>query len=77
MESLDYTSLSVRERGLVEYARVLTLAPSEVREANIHDLRACGLDDEAILDACQIVAYFNFVNRLAQGLGVALEAKEH
>ena len=36
-------------------------------------LRLQGLDDEAILHATQIVAYFNFVNRLALGLGVQLE----
>ena len=39
-------------------------------------LRAVGLDDRAILDACQVVAYFNFVNRIAQGLGVEFSADE-
>lgn len=77
LESSDYTSLTVRERSLVDYAIVLTSEPSEVHEANVRDLRACGLNDEAVLHACQIIAYFNFVNRLAQGLGVSLEASEH
>jgi alkylhydroperoxidase family enzyme len=36
-------------------------------------LRAAGFDDPAILRATEIVAYFNFVNRLADGLGVELE----
>jgi len=76
-ESLDYTNLSVRECTLVDYARVLTSQPSEVHEANVRALRACGLNDEAVLHACQIVAYFNFVNRLAQGLDVSLESNEH
>jgi len=36
-------------------------------------LRAAGFDDAAILRATEITAYFNFVNRLADGLGVELE----
>lgn len=41
--------------------------------ADIEDLRAEGLSDAAIHDGAAIVAYFNFVNRLALGLGVELE----
>lgn len=74
MDSEDYGSLPARERGLVEYAVRLTAAPDEVSESDIHILRSSGLDDEAILHAAQIIAYFNFVNRLAQGLGVQLES---
>ena len=33
-------------------------------------LRAAGWEDRAIHDACQVVAYFNYVNRIADGLGV-------
>ena len=36
-------------------------------------LRRCGFDDRAIHDLCAVVAYFNFVNRMADGLGVELE----
>jgi len=36
-------------------------------------LRQAGLDDRGIHDVCAIVAYFNFVNRMADGLGVELE----
>ena len=42
------------------------------REA-LNPLRDAGLDDRAILDLVQVIAYFNFVNRLADGLGVELE----
>lgn len=41
--------------------------------ADIDDLRVVGFSDAAIHDAAAIVAYFNFVNRLALGLGVELE----
>lgn len=42
-------------------------------EADLEPLRAAGLDDRAIVDANQVVAYFNYVNRVADGLGVELE----
>lgn len=61
------------ERALLDYARKLTLAPGSVRAADVEALRAAGWDDAAILSAAQVVAYFNWVNRLADGLGVELE----
>jgi len=73
LETGDFSVLSIRERALVNYAIRLTAAPARLTETDIRDLRATGLDDEAILHACQIIAYFNLVNRLAQGLGVQLE----
>lgn len=62
------------ERALLEYADALTRDPSSVRAAHVDRLRAAGFDDRAIHDACAIVAYFAFVNRIADGLGVELEA---
>ncbi len=60
-------------RALCVYAVGLTRAPAAVRENDVKLLRAEGLDDRAIVDANQVVAYFNYVNRIAQGLGVELE----
>ncbi|MFN0180975.1 MAG: carboxymuconolactone decarboxylase family protein [Gemmatimonadales bacterium] len=65
--------LSGRELALVVYADQLTRAPASVRREDIDQLRLSGLDDRAIHDACAIVAYFAFVNRIADGLGVELE----
>ena len=42
--------------------------------ADLEGLRAHGFEERAILDACQVSAYYNYVNRLADGLGVELEA---
>lgn len=66
--------LSSREEALLDYADVLTATPSDVRPPHVQRLRDQGLDDRAIHDACAIVAYFAFVNRIADGLGVELEA---
>lgn len=42
-------------------------------EDDLAPLRAEGLDDRGILEVVEVTAYFNFVNRLADGLGVSLE----
>lgn len=61
------------ERALCAWADKLTLRPAEMSEADVDALRAAGWQDHEIHDACQVVAYFNYVNRLADGLGVAPE----
>lgn len=61
------------ERALVAYADVVTKTPWLVTRDHIDALRANGFDDRAIHDACCIVGYFAFVNRVADGLGVELE----
>ncbi len=61
-------------RALCVYAVRLTSAPSTIQEDDLGALRAVGLDDRSIVDANQVVAYFNYVNRVAHGLGVELEA---
>jgi NAD(P)H-hydrate epimerase len=53
----------------------LTREPSRVVHADLEPLRAQGLDDRAIVDLNQVVAYFNYVNRIAEGLGVELEPR--
>jgi NAD(P)H-hydrate epimerase len=65
--------LGPRLSALRDYALKLTLAPADVVEADLERLRAHGMDDRAIVDANQVVSYFNYVNRVADGLGVALE----
>lgn len=58
---------------MLEYARRLTLAPSAVGREDVEALRAAGFTDAAILHLAELVAYYAFVNRIASGLGVALE----
>ena len=66
--------LEPRQRALVDYALKLTRAPHSLTEDDIAALRGAGLSDAAIHDAAAITAYFNFVNRMASGLNVELEA---
>ncbi len=65
--------LPPRERALVDYALKLTRAPGEMSAADVEALHRSGLSDAAIHDAAAVTAYFNFVNRIALGLGVELE----
>ena len=44
-----------------------------MNRSDIEPLRTVGLDDRAIVDANQVVSYYNYVNRVADGLGVELE----
>jgi len=60
---------------MLDYARKLTRAPGAMRREDVEALRATGLDDRAIHDICAIVAYFAFVNRIADGLQVRLEPR--
>jgi alkylhydroperoxidase family enzyme len=59
---------------MLEYVEKLTLRPWEMVEADVVRLREAGFSDAAILDVNQVTGYYAFVNRLADGLGVELEA---
>lgn len=62
-----------QDKALCEYAAKLTHAPSEMTPLDLDALRAQGLDDRAIHDATQVVSYFNYINRIADALGVEPE----
>lgn len=66
-------ALEPPEQALADYARSLTVEPWAAPAPRLERLRAAGFADEAILAATEVIAYFNFVNRLADGLGVELE----
>jgi uncharacterized peroxidase-related enzyme len=71
----DWHDLSERMRLLCDYAVKLTLRPWEMQESDISLLRGKGFSDKDVVDANQVVSYFNYVNRAADGLGVELEAR--
>ncbi len=58
---------------MLAYAVKLTRTPHTVSKADVTALREYGFGDAAILDICQVTSYYNYVNRLADGLGVELE----
>lgn len=74
----DYTTadLSPADRALADYAFKLTRQPDAMLAEDVEGLRAAGFADADILLADLITAYFNFVNRIALGLGVHFNAEE-
>ena len=58
------------ELVMLEYTEKLTLKPGEMVETDVIKLRENGVDDGQILELNQIIGYFNYVNRLLNGLGV-------
>lgn len=69
-------TLEPRLSNIVRYAEKLTTAPGAMTEIDLGELRAEGLTDEDILDLTLVVGYFNFVNRIALGLGVTFSDDE-
>ncbi len=58
---------------MLTYVDKLTRRPASMTEDDVAALRSAGFGDSAILDICQVAAYYAFVNRLVDGLGVELE----
>jgi uncharacterized peroxidase-related enzyme len=66
-------ALDAPTRALLEFAELLTRAGHQAAPAHLDALRRAGWDDAAIHDAVQVIAYFNYINRVADGLGVERE----
>ena len=71
----DYTQADLDEqtRGMLDFAVKLTLHQSSNTKADIEHLRSLGLDDQQILSTVLITCTFNFMTRLADGLGVEIQ----
>ena len=70
MHDYRQADLSLRERALCDFAVKLTHLAAEVDQADIDALHAQGLDDAAVSDSIQVVSYFNYVTRVADGVGI-------
>jgi uncharacterized peroxidase-related enzyme len=65
--------LSEKQIAMLTYSEKLTLTPSKMIRQDVEALKAVGFSEKDILDINQIVCYFAYVNRIADGLGVPLE----
>ena len=68
----DYRNadLDAATRGMLDFASKLTSNPTSMQEKDVETLRGLGLSDEQILAVVLITCVFNFMTRLADGLGV-------
>jgi uncharacterized peroxidase-related enzyme len=68
----DYqqAALPEQERAMLDYVVKLTRTPAQVSAEDLQGLRQAGFDDRAILQINLIASWFNYINRVADGLGV-------
>ena len=76
IDDFNSIELSLRLQYILDYVFKLTNNPSFVKETDIVNLRNSGFLDKDILDINFITSYFNFVNRIALGLGVEFTDEE-
>jgi len=71
----DYTTapISPQERVMLDYVVQLTQDATRVQKEDHERLRAAGFDDQAILQITLIASWFNYINRVADALGVGRE----
>ena len=65
--------LGPRRRAMLVYAEKLTRSPGAVTRADVEALREVGFGDRDVLEIAEVTAYYAYVNRIAEGLGVELE----
>ncbi len=65
-----HATLPPRSKALAKFADLVTRTPAAVRKQDVDALRKHGLSDRDILDAVQVIAYFNYINRVADALGI-------
>ena len=65
--------LSDEDAALCAYAEKLTSEPAKMTQEDVEKLKRVGFDDVAVHDAIQVVAYFNYINRIADAVHVDLE----
>jgi uncharacterized peroxidase-related enzyme len=71
----DYTCapITAEERVMLDYVAQLTRDATRITRADHESLRVAGFDDRAILQITLIASWFNYINRVADALGVGRE----
>ena len=69
----ESAGLSAARLAMLRYAIKLTQSPAKMVRSDVEALRDAGFEDDAILELCEVVAYYAYANRIADGLGVTLE----
>ena len=63
-------NLTPRQKALCKFAEMVTRAPAALSARHLETLRLHGLTDRDILDAVEVISYFNYINRVADALGI-------
>jgi uncharacterized peroxidase-related enzyme len=73
LDDYETAGLSDKRLAMLRYADKLTRTPAKMAASDVETLRGSGFSDLDILHIAEVVAYFAYVNRIADGLGVPLE----
>ncbi len=73
MADPEKAPLAAADRAIIAYALRLTRNPKGMRREDVEGLRAAGLSDAEIFEVALLTAYYNYTNRVAEGLGVEPE----
>ena len=77
LENLDLAPIDARLKPILRYVRKLTETPSRMAAADAAAVYDAGWNDEALLHAVAVCAYFNNMNRLVEGTGIVGNAQEY
>ena len=70
IEDYENVPLSEADRAMLDYVTQLTEDATRIRQKDHERLRAVGFDDRGILQITLIASWFNYINRVADALGV-------
>ncbi len=70
MDDYENAPLSPADRAMLDYATAITKDATRIGPGDHERLRAAGFDDRGILQITLIAAWFNYINRVADALGV-------
>ena len=73
VEDYENAPLSEADRAMLDYVTQLTEDATRIRPKDHERLRAVGFDDRGILQITLIASWFNYINRVADALGVGRE----
>jgi alkylhydroperoxidase family enzyme len=74
VEDYEHAPISAQDRVMLDYVSVVTKDATRVTPAHHKRLREVGFDDRGILQITLIASWFNYINRVADALGVGREA---
>ena len=69
----EKAEISEKRKTMLRYSVKLTVEPASVTAADVDALRAVGFGDTDILHIAEVVGYYAYANRIADGLGIPLE----
>lgn len=74
LQDVESANVPARLKPIMRYVRKLTLVPARVGKSDVDAILAAGWNEEAVFDAAQVCALFNFINRMTEGTGVGVLA---